>query len=301
MSRHVSISVFRFFFTAAIVFAPAVLGAAAPSSTSVTTSGTPAGAGQNVTFAAKVSGSPSVSNAVFFGGAGDQRASGISIANGKIYLSGVNAATQQSMGLSYAIPPAAAPAWNFNFPNGASGQEYFNGVSASPEGVYFSGYSFALTTDNVGGKEIKGITAKFPLSGNTGAGPSGSTWVRQTPAPPGAYGYGGGEVCNGCVVVNEQGNYFLYAAGNGQLNAATGERFFLSKIDSNSNIIWTMNDGPDQVGTSNSKGIAVAALNGFIYVAGYNADTGSARGYLRKYDPNGGLVWSRALSPFVYT
>lgn len=235
-----------------------------------------------------------------FGGAGDQRATAVNIAGGALYFSGVTTAnSSDGLVARYALPMAnnAAPVWSAAWP-GLPGGDDFEGVAVSTEGVYVAGSSYARTTDNVGGKENKGITVKFPLTGATGGGFGGAIWDHQTPAS-GAFGYGGGEGLWASLVTVESGTTFIYVTGSGQVNGANGGRFFVSKLDVNGSGVWTRDDSASMVNNAYSNGRGLAALNGNIYVSGYNGDSGG-KGYLRKYDPNGTLLWSRAITTGSY-
>jgi hypothetical protein len=138
----------------------------------------------------------------------------------------------------------------------------------------------------VGGPEQKGITVKYPFAGPVGGGPGGDIWNVQTPAPPGAFSYGGFEQLNGVTLANENGVNYLYACGNGQINGTGIYGLYLSKLDENQNILWTATDPSS---AAYSSGQAVTVLNTNIYVAGV---LNGSRPYLRKYDPNGNPIWA---------
>ncbi len=235
-----------------------------------------------------------------FGGAGDQRATAVSVAGGALYFSGVTAANSGD-GLvgRYALPTVnnAAPVWSTIWPGLIDGDD-FSGVSASAEGVYVAGSSVQRTIDSVGGKEQKAITVKFPLTGATGGGFGGSIWDRQTPAAPGAFAYGGFEYFFASLVTVESGSTFVYATGAGQINGVT-RRLFVSKLDANGVVLWTRDDSATTVGAY-SDGRGLAALNGNIYVSGRNDDNGN-KGHLRKYDASGNLAWSRTTTTVSYS
>ena len=236
-----------------------------------------------------------------FGGAGDQRATAVSVAGGALYFSGVSSANGgDALVGRYALPTVnnAAPVWSATWPVLAGGDD-FNGVAASSEGVYAVGSSFGRTSDTVGGKENKGITVKFPLAGATGGGFGGAIWDRQTPAAPGAFGYGGGEALWASLVTSEGGSNFVYVTGSGQVNGANGGRLFVSKLDTNGTALWTRDDSASMVANAYSVGRGLALLNGNIYVSGFNSDSGN-KAYLRKYDSNGNLVWSRTTTSGSY-
>ena len=228
-----------------------------------------------------------------FGGAGDQRATAVGISGGALYLSGVAAANAgDGLVVSYALPMAnnAAPVWSALWP-GLTGADDFSGLSVSTSGVYVAGSSFNRTTDSVGGKENKGITVKFPLNGPTGGGFGGAIWDRQTPAAPGALPYGGSESLWASLLTVEGGGTFAYVTGVAQQNGANGGRLFISKLDASGIVLWTRDDSASIVANAYSIGRGLAALNGNVYVSGLNADNGN-RGYLRKYDASGNLLWS---------
>ncbi len=228
-----------------------------------------------------------------FGGVGDQRATAAGISGGALYFSGVAAAnTGDGLVVSYALPMAnnAAPTWSALWP-GLTGADDFTGVAVSTSGVYVAGSSFNRTTDSVGGKENKGITVKFPLTGATGGGFGGAIWDRQTPAAPGALPYGGSESLWASLLTVEGGSTFVYVTGVAQQNGANGGRLFISKLDASGTVLWTRDDSASMVANAYSIGRGLAVLNGNIYVSGFNADNGN-RGYLRKYDASGNLLWA---------
>ncbi len=236
-----------------------------------------------------------------FGGAGDQRATAAGISSGALYFSGVTAANGgDGLVVSYALPMTNnnAPLWSTNWP-GLTGNDDFNGLFVSTSGVYVAGSSFNRTTDTAGGKENKGITVKFPLTGATGGGFGGAIWDRQTPAAPGALAYGGSEALWASLLNVEGGSTFAYVTGSGQANGANGGRLFVSKLDASGTVIWTRDDSASMANNAYSIGRGLASLNGNIYVSGFNSDSGN-KAYLRKYDASGNLFWSRTTTTGSY-
>lgn len=247
---------------------------------------------------------PTLASSTFYGGAGDEQGTSVAIASGKLYLAGYKGTGSELEGIvaQYTLPPGSSPVWNATWP-GLANFDKFSGIGVSSEGVYVDGDSYGRTTDSVGGKEIKGIVVKFPLTGATGAGYGGSTWDKQTPAPPGVFSYGGGERLMAITVAEESAQTFAYATGAAQSGWWNCGRLYLSKLGAEGTIIWTVNDGSEQVGNGYSYGSAITTLNGNIYVAGQNDNSGSAtcgstssKPYMRKYDRNGNLLWSRMSS-----
>jgi len=236
-----------------------------------------------------------------FGGAGDQRATTVSIGGGAVFLSGVSSANGGDglvVRFAGSMTDNAAPVWSTIWPT-MSGGDDFMGVAASGEGVYLAGSSFGRTSDTAGGKENKGITVKFPLNGPVGGGFAGAIWDVQTPAPPGAFSYGGSEGLWGTTLSVEAGSPFVYVTGFSQAHGGNGGRLFVSKVDANGTNIWTRNDSGNMTNSAFSIGRSVAVGNGFIYVAGFSADNGN-KTYLRKYDLNGNLVWFRGVTTGQY-
>jgi hypothetical protein len=172
-----------------------------------------------------------------------------------------------------------------------AGQDVFNGVAASSAGVYVAGFSYPRTSDTVGGKEVKGLVVKFGLADpNGGAGYAGADWDQQTPLPPGAFSYGGGESLAAVSVNVESSQVYAYATGAGQQNGVNGGRMFLSKLDSAGTIQWTQTDAAEMVSNRYTVGHAVAASGGSIYVAGRDDDDATSRPSLRKYDTASGIA-----------
>jgi hypothetical protein len=234
----------------------------------------------------------SLLSSTFLGGAGDQRGTGIAI-GASIYVSGasdVNGGDGLVANYALAFTNGASPVWSKTWPTLASYDD-FNGVGVSAEGVYLGGQSFNRTTDTVGGKEGKGITVKFPLTGPPGGGVDGSTWDVQTPAPPGAFVYGGGEGLNAATVAIETGSPFVYVTGNSQSSGINGCRLYVSKLNSAGTLLWTQTDA---AATPCSQGLGITTLNGNVYAAGHNDDVGSSQVYLVKYAAAGGpATWTR--------
>ena len=234
---------------------------------------------------------------LFWRDAGDQRGSGISISNGAIYVSGASESNQgDGLVARFAIPVVndATPVWNKTWPT-LDGSDNFEGVGVSDEGVYVAGSSYNRTVDPVGGKENKGITVKFPLSGPPGGGYDGSIWDVQTPAPPGAFPYGGSEGLSAATVTIEGGLPVVYVTGFSQSGGGNGCRLYVSKVSADGTVLWTHNDGP---AVPCSQGLAITTFGENVYVAGRNDDAGM-QPYLLKYPASGGpLIWARKSTEF---
>ena len=238
--------------------------------------------------------------ATFFGGSGDQRGTAIAINNGSIYLSGdvqpeTQAASDSALVLNYAIPTTqgSVPAWSRSFAFGTD----FYGIAATSEGVYADGWNYSLSTDNVGGKEVKSIMAKFALDGSGGAGAGGSIWE----STPNFFSYSGVELFQAATMSVESGSNFVYAAGLGQ--PCSFDAYIIAKFDSSGNLIASATDSSvgiqfnqcfvPSAGSSDIPGLAV--VDGGLYAAGesgWQSEGDSVgRPTVWKYDPSLNLIW----------
>ena len=238
----------------------------------------------------------------FLTGAGsDVRGTGISIASGAIYVSGTTGILgTDGLIARYDLPLTmqSFPVWFTNWP-GQTGPDNFNSIVAMADGVYAAGDSFSQTTDLLGGKQSKGMMAKFPITGPspTGGGFGGTLWSKQVPSVPGAFSFSGYETLNQLTLAKEGSITFIYATGAGQSGSANAGRLFLSKLKQDSTILWTVTDPLlSTAPNAYSSGRAVTAFNGNTYVAGRSEDSGSPHALIQKYSSTGARLWSSAPS-----
>jgi methionine-rich copper-binding protein CopC len=252
----------------------------------------------NFTSASTVGSSLRIVGEVYYGEVGDEQGTGIAVVssgtNYEVYTSGISNALNSEGLVNRFGPPNALgnipSLWAKSWP-GIAGSDQFFGLEATMTDVFVAGNSFARTTDSVGDKEPKGITVDFPVDGGN------SRWDRQTPAAPGAFTYGGHEVAYDVAVSVENGQTFIYVSGQAQSGFSNSGRMFLSKLNSTGNVVWTRTDS---VGIPPSTGRRIVAQGGFIYVAGFNSDSGNQQAYMKKYDPNGALVWAKVSALGVF-
>jgi hypothetical protein len=144
-----------------------------------------------------------------------------------------------------------------------------------------------LTIDTVGGAEVKGVTAATGLSGGTYA------YRTQTPAAPGFFPYGGGEILNAVAVDHSTGSDTLFVTGVGEEFSGLGG-LTLAKVNGNSGAVLAKTTfGPG--GFGDQWWGAGAVMNGSsVVVAGYHyiRSTAHFEAMIRGYDPNLGLLWS---------
>lgn len=241
---------------------------------------------------------PVLDSANFFGGSGDQRGTDVAIAGDKLYMSGQDATVfnAQSLAVSYSLSVLSSPAWTALWPN-LSGSppfhENFFGVTATSQGPYFAGQSYSQTSDGVGGKEAKGVLVKYPPNGPTGLATGGAEWI----AKPNFFSYTGGEELKDAIVVEEEGDTFIYVAGGGQ--PCSHFAYVISKYDSSGNLLLKATDSDVGINFNQcffpfgfgSNAIDVTVLNGNIYSVGVAAISNVAHPSIRKHDKNLSLVW----------
>lgn len=164
------------------------------------------------------------------------------------------------------------------------------GITGFGAGIFTAGYSQALTSDIVGDKERKGLTANYNATGVSGSAAGGAVWIRQTPAAPGGFPYGGIEGLTGIASITQAGQPFLYTAGLGERQGFTPLwGTFVTKLDLSGNVLWSRNDNTP---THFLNTPAIVGTNDAVYLA-TRSDSSGAHPYLKKYDGNGNLVWSR--------
>ncbi|MEK9630101.1 MAG: kelch repeat-containing protein, partial [Nitrospinota bacterium] len=231
----------------------------------------------------------------FMGGAGDQRGTGITVNTSGVFISGNNQPEiQQPSDTGFVAkfnnPPTSLPVWSklWGFGN-------MFGMSSNNQSVFAQGWSHpfqGLTSDGVGGAEVKGFVARFNNDGSNGPGPGGSVNV----ATPNYFSYTGVEGHLGSTVVEENGSTFVYVSGFAQ--PCSHGANIVCKFDTSGNLIAKGTD--TSVGLNfnvcfrpsigGSSGQDVTVLNGSVYLGGstgwhFEGDV-NGRPVLWKYDTN---------------
>jgi len=253
---------------------------------------------------------PTFASATFFGGAGDQRGTGISISNGAIYLSG-NVQPDSAFVVQYAIPPGSLPVWDrpWGFGN-------FSGITSTNDRVYaageshpnIGGFNQGLTRDGVGGGEVKAMLVGFLPDGSPGSAVDGAEFASAIPSnftsPSSStnfFRFSGFEGLVDVATTVENGSSVVYAAAFGQ--PASFGAYVIAKYDVLGNFIGAATDSsvgiafnsfflPPGAGGSDAQGVTV--LNGKIYLAGATAwafEDSAPRAALWKYEPNLSLIF----------
>ena len=206
-------------------------------------------------------------------------------ANGHIYVTGYTNGTLEGTNAGgndaflRAYDPNGNTLWTRQF--GTSGGDYAYGVATDANGhIYVTGYTNGSLDGANAGNDDAFLRAYDP-NGNT-------LWTRQFGTSGGDYAYGVATDANGHVYVT--GYTF---GGLGGANAGNGDAF-LRAYDPNGNTLWTRQFGTS--GGDYAYGVATDT-NGNVYVTGSTngvlegADAGST--FLRAYDPNGDVLWTR--------
>ena len=138
---------------------------------------------------------------------------------------------------------------------------------------------------SAGGRDA--FVRKYDAGGN-------ELWTRQlgTSGDDGAY----------AVAVDSSGNVLVGGFTHGPLHGQThagGADAFLCKYDASGTLLWTR-----QLGSTVHDGVRAVSVDhqGHVFVAGVtlgalpgHSSSGSDDAFVRRYDANGGLVWSRQL------
>jgi hypothetical protein len=237
-------------------------------------------------FRASAQTAPSFQSAIFYGGAGDQRAVSIGISGANIFVAG----TDQSNGLllKYGTPPGA-PLSNHSLAN-----THFNALALSSTDVYPVGGAsppVCGASDGVGDTERKSLLARY--SSAVSFNGCGSTNF---------FPYRGHEGYNAAVAVTESGSPFIYAGGWAE---QTGFSFsfpmVLTKHNSSGVIVNQVTEPGITLGTSgccpgDSSVWGLTELNGNIFVAGHSRLPGFGednvrRPLLMRYDTGLNRIW----------
>jgi hypothetical protein len=141
-----------------------------------------------------------------------------------------------------------------------------------------------LTTDNVGGKEVKSLLVRFNANGTSGNNPApaiGDTTHN-------FFGYTGVESFHDAVATNQGGLTFVYATGTGQPFSYAA--YTVAKFDASGNLLAAATDPFATSPPGGSSGNGVAYSNGDVWVAGstgwQNEGDVHGKATLFEYDSN---------------
>lgn len=191
---------------------------------------------------------------------------------------------------------------------GGTGYDYGNSICVDGTGNVFLTGSFnsttisfgAITFTNTGASNI--FLTKYDSNGNV-------LWAKNAVGSSGGIGHG--------VSCDPTGNIFLTGGYGGPnitfgtytLTGANNPNVFLTKYDTNGNVIWAKRAGGTGVNGEEAYSVSSSA-DGNVYITGYftsptltfgvttltNTLAGSTNVFLSKYDVNGNVLWAKHLS-----
>ena len=223
-----------------------------------------------------------------FGTSSEDVAFGIATdANGNVYatgytfgaLEGSNAGSRDAFIRSY--DSAGNLLWTRQF--GTSSNDDAFGIATDANGnVYATGYTFgALEGSNAGGRDA--FIRSYDRDGNL-------RWTRQ-------FGTSSNDEARG-IATDTNGNVYATGYTLGALAGpnAGGRDAFIRSYDRDGNLLWTRQFGTSSI--DDAFGIATDA-NRNVYATGYTLgalagpNAGGADAFIRSYDRNGSLRWTR--------
>ena len=208
----------------------------------------------------------------FFGGAGDQNATGITYANGVLYIVGNDPQAGSNPSAhafvdEFSTTPGSAPVWTQSWNHGN-----FFAVAADATQVYAAGAISAGDTsilpqdyDN----EDKTLLVRFAADGTAGNDPSPAlgftthTWNGSS-GTTSFFGYQGVEFFQNIIATDQSGNTILYAVGTGQ--PASYDGYVIAEYDSSGTLLHAATDPLAVPGSSIARD--AVEFNGEIWAVG---------------------------------
>ncbi len=215
----------------------------------------------------------------------DDEAHGVATGPGGVYVVGFTSGSlsgQASAGGQDAVvvkySPAGDELWARQF--GTSASDTLNAAATDATGVYVAGSTAgALSGSSLG--SVDAFVRKYDPSGNV-------VWTRQ---------FGTSSDDEALGIASDGTAVYVVGKTQGALAAGSspGADAFVRKYDANGNEVWTRQFGTGSTDDANG----VAADTTGIYIVGRTngalgqAALGSFDMFLRKYDANGNVVWTR--------
>lgn len=251
-----------------------------------------------------------VTGQALLGGAGDQRGTAVAVQDGFVYVAGAGPEGQTSADTTLLAkfstasllpsatlpPPPPTPVWQKSWSYGAS-----FGLAATPAGLLGAGWSHpsaGITSDGVGGAEVKGLLSRFALDNSAGPAPGGAAaaW------PQNYFVYRGVESIEKVTAAEIGGTTYYYTAGWGQ--PCSYAAYVIAKYDTAGTRLAAATDSSVGVSLGNcfvptggggSNSMAVAALNESLFLVGTSSwavegEGTTGRPAIWKYDANLNLI-----------
>jgi hypothetical protein len=226
-----------------------------------------------------------------FGTSGSEQANSVSVDASGVYVAGsvsgafpgqINSGGQDAFIRKYDANGNAI--WTHQFGSPVSDQGL--GVSVDFSGVYVVGQTNGALPGQIKTGSTDAFVRRYEL-----AGPPTVRWTRQFGTL--------GPTADSAQAADANGNIYVTGQTPGSLDDQTNQGLndaFLRKYDADGNEIWTRLFGT--VVDDQSRGVAVDGQN--VYVAGFTGGTfagqisnGGIDAFLRKYDADGNVVWTR--------
>ena len=209
-----------------------------------------------------------------FGTSEADAAKAVSVDGSSVYVAG----PMGLHGFLQKFDPDGNALWTRQF--GTSMEDFTNAVAAGASGVYVAGYTTTADDHDV-------FLQKFDPDGN-------ALWTRQ---------FGTSEFDFATAVAVDASGVYVggHTLGTFPGETSAGTDAFLRKYDFDGNVMWT-----HQFGTSGADGALAIAVDAFrVYVAGWTTGTfpgqpsvtGYQDAFLRTYDPDGNVIWTRQFGP----
>jgi len=173
---------------------------------------------------------------------------------------------------------SGAELWTRQFGTGGLGTDQALGITVDGSGVYVAGVVTAVLPGQISAGNTDAFVRKYGADGD-------ELWTRQ-------FGTSGADQVNG-IAADAGGIYVVGTAGAalpGQVSVG-GTDAFVRRYDVDGNEVWTRQFGT----TLADRGLGIAVDASGVYVAGVVTLTGnaSADAFVRRFDHNGTLVWTR--------
>jgi len=182
--------------------------------------------------------------------------------------------------------------WTRQF--GTAGGARADGITADATGIYVTGDVVGSLPGQASAGDQDIFVRKYDFDGN-------ELWTRQLGGPDldDAYNIAAGE--SGVYVVGTTRDHLPGQTGQGPGNRDA----FLLKYDSDGDLLWTRQFGSEDSNWDYGRGVTVDGTG--VYVAGCTFGTlpgqvsaGDMDVYVRKYDPDGNVVWTRQFGTSGY-
>lgn len=213
---------------------------------------------------------PVLVDTVLYGGSGDQRGTGLAISGSDVYVSGISGVggrrgNSNGLLLRYELPLSTS-VWDAS----PQGRFPFSSVALASGAAHVAGWAWPSTcgaSDGVGSPEGKGAIGNYTTGGTMLACRSDNF-----------FRYRGYEGYSAVLVAEGPSGTAVYTAGGGEETGWGGGRTIIAMYDESGTLQWKRKFATDLGGNQiagtftriSSYASALAWLDGYLYVAGYD-------------------------------